>query len=40
MRLDAKTIEQATAAIQGRRPESILNPEVLGHPRVKGWLGE
>ena len=39
-RLDAKTIEQVTDAIQGRRPEYILNPEVLEHPRVKGWLRE
>jgi lactate dehydrogenase-like 2-hydroxyacid dehydrogenase len=39
-RLDAKTIEQVTAAIQGRRPDHILNPEVLDHPRVKGWLKE
>lgn len=38
MRLDAKGIEQVTDAIQGRRPQHILNPEVLDHPRVKGWL--
>jgi phosphoglycerate dehydrogenase-like enzyme len=40
MRLDAKGIEQVTDAIQGRTPEHILNPEVLDHPRVKGWLKE
>lgn len=38
MRLDAKTIEQVTDAIQGRRPPHILNPAVLDHPRVKEWL--
>jgi phosphoglycerate dehydrogenase-like enzyme len=38
MRLDAKGIEQVTDAIQGRRPEHILNPEVLDHPRVREWL--
>ncbi|MEE2992318.1 MAG: NAD(P)-dependent oxidoreductase [Gemmatimonadota bacterium] len=38
MRLDAKGIEQVTDAIQGRRPEHILNPEVLDHPRVGKWL--
>ena len=38
MRLDAKGIEQVTDTIQGRLPQYILNPEVLDHPRVKGWL--
>jgi D-3-phosphoglycerate dehydrogenase len=38
MRLDAKAIEQVTDALQGRCPQHILNPEVLEHPRVKGWL--
>ena len=38
MRLDAKSIEQVEAAITGRRPEHILNPAVLDHPRVQGWL--
>ncbi len=38
MRLDAKAIEQVTDALEGRRPQHILNPEVLEHPRVKGWL--
>lgn len=38
MRLDAKAIEQVTDALQGRRPQHILNPEVLEHPRVKEWL--
>ena len=40
MRLDAKGIEQISAAIAGRQPEYILNPEVLDHPRVKAWLKE
>ena len=40
MRLDAKGIEQVTAANQGRTPEFILNPQVLDHPRVRGWLTE
>ena len=40
MRLDGKGIEQVTAAIQGRKPEFILNPEVLAHPKVKSWLTE
>jgi D-3-phosphoglycerate dehydrogenase len=38
MRLDAKGIEQVTDAIQGRRPQHMLNPTVLDHPRVKAWL--
>jgi phosphoglycerate dehydrogenase-like enzyme len=38
MRLDAKAIEQVTAALQGQPPPHILNPEVLEHPRVKNWL--
>ena len=38
MRLDAKSIEQVAAAIAGRQPEHILNPEALDHPRVKAWL--
>ncbi len=37
-RLDAKSIEQVSAAIAGRQPEHILNPAVLDHPRVKAWL--
>ena len=27
-------------ALAGRRPEFIVNREVLGHPRVRAWLGE
>jgi len=38
MRLDGKGIEQVSAAIGGRRPEHILNPDVLDHPRVRAWL--
>jgi D-3-phosphoglycerate dehydrogenase len=26
-------------ALGGRRPEFVVNPEVLSHPRVKAWLG-
>ena len=37
-RLDAKSFEQVTDAIQGRQPEHILNEEVLDHPKVKSWL--
>ena len=25
-------------ALSGRRPQFVVNPEVLDHPRVKGWL--
>jgi D-3-phosphoglycerate dehydrogenase len=25
-------------ALAGRRPQFVVNPEVLGHPRVQGWL--
>jgi D-3-phosphoglycerate dehydrogenase len=25
-------------ALNGRRPEFVVNPEVLSHPRVKAWL--
>ena len=38
MRLDNKTYEQVTDALQGRRPEHILNEAVLDHPRVRGFL--
>ena len=37
-RLDGATFDQVAAAIAGRRPAHVLNPEVLGHPRVRGWL--
>ncbi len=40
IRLDRQTFEQVTDAIQGRRPNHILNPEVLDHPRVRGLLGQ
>ena len=26
------------AALQGRRPRHVVNPEVLRHPRVTAWL--
>jgi lactate dehydrogenase-like 2-hydroxyacid dehydrogenase len=26
------------AALSGRKPEFVVNPEVLGHARVKAWL--
>ena len=38
MRLDNKTFEQVTDALQGRRPEHILNEAVLDHPRVRRLL--
>lgn len=37
-RLDACTMGQVTAALEGRQPDHLLNPEVLEHPRVKGLL--
>ena len=37
-RLDNATFEQVTAAVQGRRPAHLLNPEALDHPRVQDWL--
>ena len=37
-RLDQATFDQVNAAIAGRRPAHILNPDVLDHPRVMGWL--
>ncbi len=38
IRLDQKTIEQVTDTLEHRRPDFILNEEVLEHPRVKEWL--
>ena len=38
IRLDQKTFEQVSDAIEGRRPDHILNPDVLEHPKVKGFL--
>ena len=38
IRLDRQTFEQVTDAIQGRKPKHILNPRVLDHPRVRGFL--
>ena len=40
IRLDCQTFEQVTDAIQGRNPKHILNPEVLDHPRVRGFLNK
>lgn len=37
-RLDAATFDQVTAAVAGRRPAHVLNPEALDHPRVRSWL--
>ena len=37
-RLDAATFAQVNAAVAGRRPAHVLNPEALDHPRVRGWL--
>ena len=38
IRLDLQTFEQVTDAIEGRKPNYILNPEVLDHPRVASML--
>ena len=38
IRLDRKTFEQVTDAMHGRKPDHILNPDVLDHPRVQGFL--
>ena len=38
IRLDLQTFEQVTDAIEGRKPNYILNPEVLDHPRVVSML--
>ena len=38
IRLDQKTIQQVTDVLKHRRPDFILNEEVLEHPRVKEWL--
>lgn len=40
IRLDQKTIEQVTDVLEHRRPDFILNEEVLEHPRVKEWLNK
>jgi len=40
IRLDCQTFEQVTDAVAGRKPKHILNPEVLDHPRVRGFLQE
>ena len=37
-RLDQATFDQVSAAVAGRRPAHILNPEVLDHPRITGWM--
>lgn len=37
IRLDLRTIEQVTDAIEGRAPAYMLNPEVLEHPKVKAF---
>lgn len=38
IRLDQTTFSQVTDTLQGRRPDHILNPQVLDHPKVKGFL--
>ena len=40
IRLDRMTFEQVTDVVQGRKPKHILNPAVLDHPRVRGFLGQ
>ena len=38
-RLDSCCVTQITDALEGRRPDHILNPDVLDHPRVRNFLG-
>ena len=40
IRLDLRTIEQVTDALEGRIPTYVLNQDVLEHPRVKESLKE
>ena len=40
IRLDLRTIEQVTDALEGRIPAYVLNQDVLEHPRVKESLKE
>jgi len=40
IRLDQTTFAQVTDTLHGRRPDHILNTEVLDHPKVKGFLTE
>ena len=35
----SSALSDITAALAGRRPRFIVNPEVLTHPRVQAWLG-
>ena len=35
---EVSALDQVTAAVAGRRPAHILNPDALDHPRVQGWL--
>ena len=37
-RLDQATFDQVAAAVAGRRPPHVLNPEALTHPKVQRWL--
>ena len=32
-------LSSIVAALSGRKPEFVVNSEVLSHPRVKAWLG-
>lgn len=38
IRLDECCAEQIIAALEGRTPDHVLNPEVLAHPRVRRFL--
>jgi len=38
IRLDQTTFAQVTDTLHGRRPDHVLNPEVLDHPKVQGFL--
>lgn len=37
-RLDRKCFAQVIDALEGRRPDDIVNEDVLQHPRVREWL--
>ena len=38
IRLDQTSINQVIDVLEHRRPDFVLNPDVLKHPRVKEWL--
>ena len=40
IRLDQQTFEQVTDAVHGKKPQHILNPDVLKHPKVQAFLNQ